>query len=211
MSLRVRNFESSRLKVNDNDGNPIEIAAVVVWKVVETAEAVFEVDDYENYVHVQSESALRNLATSYPYDAHDEHIVSLRGHTSAVAEHLKREIQERLSKAGVEVIEARISHLAYAPEIAAAMLQRQQAGAIIAARQRIVEGAVGMVEMALGDAVAEVDRRRSTKSARRRWSATCSSCCAASAARSRSSTPARSINRASSVQEAGEVRCELNE
>jgi len=108
------------------------------------------VDDYENYVHVQSESALRNLATSYPYDAHDEHTVSLRGHTAAVAEHLKREIQERLSKAGVEVVEARISHLAYAPEIAAAMLQRQQAGAIIAARQRIVEGAVGMVEMALG-------------------------------------------------------------
>jgi regulator of protease activity HflC (stomatin/prohibitin superfamily) len=150
VSLRIRNFESSRLKVNDNEGNPVEIAAVVVWKVVETAEAVFEVDDYENYVHVQSEAALRNLATSYTYDAHDEHIVSLRGHTSTVADHLKREIQDRLAKAGVEVIEARISHLAYAPEIAAAMLQRQQAGAIIAARQRIVEGAVGMVEMALG-------------------------------------------------------------
>jgi regulator of protease activity HflC (stomatin/prohibitin superfamily) len=150
VSLRVRNFESSRLKVNDSEGNPVEIAAVVVWKVVETAEAVFEVDDYENYVHVQSESALRNLATSYTYDAHDEHIVSLRGHTNTVADHLKREIQDRLAKAGVEVIEARISHLAYAPEIAAAMLQRQQAGAIIAARQRIVEGAVGMVEMALG-------------------------------------------------------------
>jgi regulator of protease activity HflC (stomatin/prohibitin superfamily) len=149
VSLRVRNFESSRLKVNDNEGNPIEIAAVVVWKVIETAEAIFEVDDYENYVHVQSESALRNLATSYAYDAHDEHLISLRGHTSAVADHLKREIQERLSKAGVEVVEARISHLAYAPEIAAAMLQRQQAGAIIAARQRIVEGAVGMVDMAL--------------------------------------------------------------
>jgi regulator of protease activity HflC (stomatin/prohibitin superfamily) len=149
VSLRVRNFESSRLKVNDNEGNPIEIAAVVVWKVVETAEAVFEVDDYENYVHVQSEAALRNLTTSYPYDAHDEHLISLRGHTSAIADHLKREIQDRLAKAGVDVIEARISHLAYAPEIAAAMLQRQQAGAIIAARQRIVEGAVGMVEMAL--------------------------------------------------------------
>jgi regulator of protease activity HflC (stomatin/prohibitin superfamily) len=118
--------------------------------VVETAEAVFEVDDYENYVHVQTESALRNLATLYTYDAHDDHTVSLRGHTNAVADHLKREIHERLTKAGVEVIEARISHLAYAPEIAAAMLQRQQAGAIIAARQRIVEGAVGMVEMALG-------------------------------------------------------------
>jgi hypothetical protein len=150
VSLRVRNFESSRLKVNDSDGNPIEIAAVVVWKVVDTAEAVFEVDDFENYVHVQSEAALRNLATSYPYDAHDEHLISLRGHTNTVADHLKREIQDRLAKAGVEVIEARISHLAYAPEIAAAMLQRQQAGAIIAARQRIVEGAVGMVEMALG-------------------------------------------------------------
>jgi regulator of protease activity HflC (stomatin/prohibitin superfamily) len=150
VSLRVRNFESSRLKVNDSDGNPIEIAAVVVWKVVETAEAVFVVDDYENYVHVQSEAAVRNLATSYPYDAHDENHISLRGHTNAIADHLKREIQERLAKAGVEVIEARISHLAYAPEIAAAMLQRQQAGAIIAARQRIVEGAVGMVEMALG-------------------------------------------------------------
>jgi regulator of protease activity HflC (stomatin/prohibitin superfamily) len=149
VSLRVRNFESSHLKVNDIDGNPIEIAAVVVWKVVETAEAVFEVDDYEHYVKVQSEAALRNLATSYAYDAHDDQHVSLRGHTAAVADHLKREIQERLTKAGVEVLEARISHLAYAPEIAAAMLQRQQAGAIIAARQRIVEGAVGMVEMAL--------------------------------------------------------------
>jgi regulator of protease activity HflC (stomatin/prohibitin superfamily) len=149
VSLRVRNFESSHLKVNDIDGNPIEIAAVVVWKVVETAEAVFEVDDYEHFVKVQSEAALRNLATSYAYDAHDDQHVSLRGHTGAVADHLKREIQERLSKAGVQVLEARISHLAYAPEIAAAMLQRQQAGAIIAARQRIVEGAVGMVEMAL--------------------------------------------------------------
>jgi SPFH domain / Band 7 family len=149
ISVRVRNFESSRLKVNDSDGNPIEIAAVVVWRVVDTAEACFEVDDYGNYVHVQSESALRNLATSYPYDAHDDAHTSLRGPTAAVAEHLKNEIQERLAKAGVEVLEARITHLAYAPEIAAAMLQRQQAGAIIAARQRIVEGAVGMVEMAL--------------------------------------------------------------
>jgi regulator of protease activity HflC (stomatin/prohibitin superfamily) len=149
VSLRIRNFESSRLKVNDNEGNPIEIAAVVVWRVVDTAEAMFEVDDFQKYVHVQSESALRNLATSYTYDAHDDAHVSLRGHTSAVADHLKREIQDRLTTAGVEVMEARISHLAYAPEIAAAMLQRQQAGAIIAARQRIVEGAVGMVEMAL--------------------------------------------------------------
>ncbi len=149
ISLRVRNFESSRLKVNDTDGNPIEIAAVVVWKVVDTAEAVFEVDDYENYVKVQSEAAVRNLATRYPYDAHDDEQISLRGSTAEVAKDLKHEIQERLSKAGVEVIEARLSHLAYASEIAAAMLRRQQAGAIIAARQKIVEGAVGMVDMAL--------------------------------------------------------------
>ena len=149
VSLRIRNFESAKLKVNDNEGNPIEIAAVVVWKVVDTAEACFQVDDYENYVRVQSESAVRNLATSYTYDSHDDNQVSLRGHTAAVADHMKREIQERLSTAGVQVLEARISHLAYAPEIAAAMLQRQQAGAIIAARQRIVEGAVGMVQMAL--------------------------------------------------------------
>ena len=149
VSQRVRNFESSRLKVNDNEGNPIEIAAVVVWRVVDTAEAVFEVDDYNNYVMVQSESALCNLASVYTYDTHDETQMSLRGHTLAVAEHLQKEIQERLARAGVEVMEARISHLAYAPEIAHAMLQRQQAGAIIAARQRIVEGAVGMVEMAL--------------------------------------------------------------
>jgi regulator of protease activity HflC (stomatin/prohibitin superfamily) len=149
ISLRVRNFESARLKVNDTDGNPIEIAAVIVWKVVDTAEAVFEVDDYEHYVKVQSESAVRNLATRYPYDAHDDGQLSLRGSTDEVAKSLKAEIHDRLAKAGVEVIEARISHLAYAPEIAAAMLRRQQAGAIIAARQKIVEGAVGMVEMAL--------------------------------------------------------------
>ncbi len=149
ISLRVRNFESQHLKVNDREGNPIEIAAVVVWRVVDTAEASFEVDNYENYVHIQSEAAVRNLATSYPYDSHDEQVMSLRGQTQAIAEHMKSEIQERLAKAGVGVIEARISHLAYAPEIAGAMLQRQQAGAIIAARQRIVEGAVGMVEMAL--------------------------------------------------------------
>jgi regulator of protease activity HflC (stomatin/prohibitin superfamily) len=149
ISMRVRNFESGRLKVNDLDGNPIEIGAVVVWKVVDTAEALFEVDNYENYVHVQTESALRNMATSYPYDAHDEEKLSLRGHTASIADHLRKEIQDRLSRAGVDVVEARITHLAYAPEIAAAMLQRQQAGAIIAARSRIVEGAVGMVEMAL--------------------------------------------------------------
>jgi regulator of protease activity HflC (stomatin/prohibitin superfamily) len=145
----VRNFESARLKVNDHDGNPIEIAAVVVWKVVDTAEAMFQVDNYENYVHVQSEAAIRNLATAYPYDTHEEHEVSLRGHTAEVAGRLKSEISDRLSVAGVEVVEARLSYLAYAPEIAAAMLRRQQASAVIAARQKIVEGAVGMVEMAL--------------------------------------------------------------
>jgi hypothetical protein len=149
VSLRVRNFESAKLKVNDTDGNPIDIAAVVVWKVVDTAEAVFEVDDYENYVKVQTEAAVRNLATRYPYDAHEEGHVSLRGSTVDVAKDLRHEVQERLAKAGVEVIEARLSHLAYASEIASAMLRRQQAGAIIAARQKIVEGAVGMVDMAL--------------------------------------------------------------
>jgi len=149
ISLRVRNFESARLKVNDNDGNPIEIAAVVVWKVVDTAEAVFEVDNYENYVKVQTEAAVRNLATRYPYDTHEDHQMSLRGNTDIVAGHLQKEIQDRLSRAGVQAIEARISHLAYAAEIAAAMLRRQQAGAVVAARTKIVEGAVGMVELAL--------------------------------------------------------------
>jgi regulator of protease activity HflC (stomatin/prohibitin superfamily) len=149
LSLRVRNFESGRLKVNDNDGNPIEIAAVVVWQVVDTAEAVFCVDDYENFVHIQSESALRQMAQSYPYDAHDDGQPSLRSHGEVINNHLRDEIQARLEQAGVQVIEARISHLAYAQEIAQAMLQRQQAGAIIAARTKIVEGAVSMVEMAL--------------------------------------------------------------
>jgi regulator of protease activity HflC (stomatin/prohibitin superfamily) len=149
VSLRIRNFESNQLKVNDQDGNPIEIAAVVVWKVVDTAEAVFQVDDYEHFVHVQSEAALRNLATRYPYDSHREGDMSLRMSVLDIAHQLRDEIQERLAKAGVEVIEARITHLAYASEIAGAMLRRQQAKAIIAARQMIVEGAVGMVEMAL--------------------------------------------------------------
>jgi regulator of protease activity HflC (stomatin/prohibitin superfamily) len=149
VSLRVRNFESNKLKVNDHDGNPIEIAAVVVWRVVETAEAVFHVNDYEHFVHVQSEAAVRNLATSYSYDAHVEGQISLRMSAGEIAHKLREEIQERLAQAGVEVIEARISHLAYAPEIASAMLRRQQASAVIAARQKIVEGAVGMVEMAL--------------------------------------------------------------
>ncbi|AGG89800.1 SPFH domain-containing protein [Rhodanobacter denitrificans] len=149
ISLRVRNFESGKLKVNDNDGNPIEIGAVVVWQVLDTAEAVFCVDDYENYVHIQSESALRQMAQSYPYDAHDDGKPSLRSHGDVINSHLRDEIQTRLGKAGVQVVEARISHLAYAQEIAQAMLQRQQAGAIIAARTKIVEGAVSMVEMAL--------------------------------------------------------------
>lgn len=164
ISLRIHNFESERLKVNDLDGNPIEIAAVVVWRVIDTAEALFHVDSYENFVHVQSEAAVRNLATSYPYDAHDEKQLSLRGYTARIADHLRKEIQERLAQAGVEVVEARISHLAYAPEIAHAMLQRQQAAAIIAARQKIVEGAVGMVEMALDmlskHKVVELDEER---------------------------------------------------
>jgi regulator of protease activity HflC (stomatin/prohibitin superfamily) len=149
VSLRVRNFESSKLKVNDSDGNPIEIAAVVVWQVVDTAEALFQVNDYEDFVHIQSESALRQMAQTYPYDSHDTGGVSLRSHGKEIVEHLQNEIQERLASAGVKVIEARISHLAFAPEIAQAMLQRQQASAIIAARTRIVEGAVTMVEMAL--------------------------------------------------------------
>jgi hypothetical protein len=149
VSLRVRNFESEKLKVNDHDGNPIQIAAVVVWKVIDTAEALFHVDNYEHFVHIQSEAALRNLASRYPYDAHADGQMALRSHTAEIAEHLRDEIQQRLTQAGVEVIEARISHLAYAPEIAGVMLQRQQASAIIAARQKIVEGAVGMVEMAL--------------------------------------------------------------
>jgi regulator of protease activity HflC (stomatin/prohibitin superfamily) len=151
VSLKIRNFESAKLKVNDLDGNPIEIAAVVVWRVVETAEAMFEVDDYQHFVHVQSEAALRNLTTSYSYDSHHDGALSLRANTAAIAEQLKKEIQERLEKAGVEVMESRISHLAYAPEIASAMLRRQQASAVVAARTKIVEGAVGMVELALAE------------------------------------------------------------
>lgn len=149
LSLRVRNFESGRLKVNELEGSPIEIAAVVVWQVVDSYEATFHVDDYENFVHIQSESALRQMATRYPYDLHEGVEIALRSHGAEIAEELRREIQERLATAGVQVIEARISHLAYAQEIAQAMLQRQQAGAIIAARARIVEGAVGMVHLAL--------------------------------------------------------------
>jgi regulator of protease activity HflC (stomatin/prohibitin superfamily) len=154
VSLRVRNFETKMLKVNDHDGNPIEIAAVVVWKVVDTAEALFQVEHFENYVGIQSEAALRNMSTAYSYDAHDAEKMSLRANAVEIAAHLRDEIQDRLRVAGVEVIESRISHLAFAPEIAAVMLQRQQASAIIAARQKIVEGAVGMVHMAL-EALAE--------------------------------------------------------
>ena len=148
VSLRARNLNGERLKVNDSSGNPVEIAVVVVWKVQETAHALFEVDDYEEYVHTQSESAVRHLASAYAYDGPEDQ-VTLRGATDEINERLHKELDERLERAGVEIIEARISHLAYAPEIAQAMLQRQQASAVVAARKLIVEGAVGMVEMAL--------------------------------------------------------------
>ncbi|MFQ3312367.1 MAG: regulator of protease activity HflC (stomatin/prohibitin superfamily) [Colwellia sp.] len=164
ISLRIRNFESNQMKVNDNHGNPIEIATVVVWSVDDTAEAMFEVDDYNSFVTIQSESALRNMAVSYPYDQHGSDEVALRSHPKEVSEALIIEIQARLEKAGVKVHEARISHLAYAPEIAHAMLQRQQASAIIAARRLIVDGAVSMVEMALAQlsekAIVELDEER---------------------------------------------------
>ncbi|HET6551976.1 MAG TPA: SPFH domain-containing protein [Dyella sp.] len=164
VSLRVRNFESGKLKVNDSDGNPIEIASVVVWQVIDTAEAVFCVDDYENFVTIQSESALRQMAQNYPYDSHDDGNPALRSHGEVINNHLRDEIQARLDKAGVRVVEARISHLAYAQEIAQAMLQRQQASAIVAARERIVDGAVGMVAMALDklrkEGVVELDEER---------------------------------------------------
>jgi hypothetical protein len=164
ISLRMRNFECSTIKVNDKDGNPIEIAAVVVWQVVDAAEAFFEVDDYTSYVKIQSESALRNMATSYPYDDMEEGTIALRSHTEEVTLRLLEELKGRLDKAGVDVKEARITHLAYAPEIASAMLQRQQAGAIIAARRQIVEGAVGMVNMALeklsSEKILELDEER---------------------------------------------------
>ena len=164
VSTRIRNFESGKLKVNDSYGSPIEIAAVVVWKVIDTAEAVFEVDDFSEFVHIQSEAALRNLTTTYPYEPHEDETIALRSHPVQIAEDLRKEIQARLEKAGVEVIEARISHLAYAQEIANAMLRRQQASAIIAARTQIVKGAVSMVQMALeslkDDGVIELDEER---------------------------------------------------
>lgn len=149
VSLRVRNFETGTLKVNDADGSPIEIGAIIVWQVTDAAEALFNVEDYKGYVAIQAESALRLIATSYPYDDHGGKVISLRGHGEDISNHLQVAVQERLAQAGIKVIEARISHLAYAPEIASAMLQRQQAGAIVAARAKIVEGAVGMVELAL--------------------------------------------------------------
>ena len=152
VSTRIRNFESGKLKVNDSNGSPIEIAAVVVWKVFDTAEALFEVDDYEEFVQIQSEAALRNLSTNYPYEAADEQSgIGLRSDPQEIAQALREEVQDRLQQAGITVIEARISHLAYAAEIANAMLRRQQASAIIAARTQIVAGAVGMVEMALAE------------------------------------------------------------
>ena len=164
ISLRVRNFESGKLKVNDQGGNPIEIAAIVVWKVVDTAEAVFHVDDYQQFLKVQTEAAIRNLASQYAYDNLEDNTQSLRSHPAETNAQLRNEVQARLEKAGIEVIEARISHLAYAPEIAGAMLQRQQATAVIAARQKIVDGAVGMVEMALEQLsrkkVVELDNER---------------------------------------------------
>jgi regulator of protease activity HflC (stomatin/prohibitin superfamily) len=164
ISQRVRNFESGKLKVNELDGSPIEIAAVIVWQVIDSAEAVYNVDDYESFVHIQSESALRTMATSYPYDQHEDGQIALRSHAAEISQHLEQELSERLADAGVQVLNARISHLAYAPEIAQAMLQRQQANAIIAARTRIVAGAVGMVEMALAElqknGVVQLDEER---------------------------------------------------
>ena len=164
VSLRVRNFESGKLKVNELDGSPIEIAAIIVWQVTDSAEAVFNVDDYESFVAIQAESALRAMATSYPYDQHEDGQLALRSHAAEISQHLAQELAERLADCGVSVLDARISHLAYAPEIAHAMLQRQQANAVIAARTRIVAGAVGMVEMALAElqknGVVQLDEER---------------------------------------------------
>jgi len=164
VSIRVRNFETNRLKVNDADGNPIEIAAIVVWQVADTAKAVYGVDDYPAFVRIQAESALRHVATGHPYEDTQGGGTSLRGSTDAVADQLAREVAERVALAGVEVVEVRISHLAYAAEIAQAMLRRQQANAVVAARSRIVEGAVGMVELALSrlteKGVVELDEER---------------------------------------------------
>ncbi|MCG0239576.1 MAG: SPFH domain-containing protein [Firmicutes bacterium] len=164
VSLRVQNFQSEKLKVNDAAGSPIEIAAVVVYRVVDEAKALFDVENYQQFVAIQSETAVRHLASLYPYDSFEEGEISLRGNIEQIAEDLRNEVQERLQVAGVEVLEARLSHLAYAPEIAGAMLQRQQAAAILAARQKIVEGAVGMVQMALArlkeEGIVELDEER---------------------------------------------------
>ncbi len=164
VSLRAHNFNSDKLKVNDLRGNPIEIGAVIVWRVRDTAKAVFDVEDFDSYVHVQTESALRHLASCHPYDAPEDNQVSLRGSSERIHDELNSELTVRLQIAGIEVLEARISHLAYAPEIASVMLQRQQADAIIAARTRIVDGAVGMVQMALEQLskhkVCELDEER---------------------------------------------------
>jgi len=164
VSLRVSNFNSKTLKVNDVAGNPVEIAAVVVFRVIDSAKAIFDVANYEQFVEIQSETALRHVATKYPYDSYGEEVISLRGNAEEVAAELTKELQDRLSLAGVEVMEARLTHLAYATEIASAMLQRQQAAAILAARQIIVEGAVGMVQMALqrleDEGVLELDQER---------------------------------------------------
>jgi len=164
ISLRARNFETAKIKVNDIEGNPIEIAAVIVWRVVDTAQAMFDVESFSSYVQIQAETALRNLAMHHPYDGHDDTLISLRGHSDQVAALLRKEVNDKVSAAGVEVVDARIAHLAYSPEIAQAMLQRQQAGAIIAARTRIVEGAVSMVEMALDQlakrGIVELDTER---------------------------------------------------
>ncbi|NKQ52188.1 SPFH domain-containing protein [Amycolatopsis sp. K13G38] len=149
VSTRIRNHETDVAKVNDADGNPIEMAAVVVWQVSDTAQALFEVDDFVEFVAIQTETAVRHIANAYPYDTHDNGKLSLRDNADEITEKLSEEIAARVASAGVKVIESRITHLAYAPEIAQAMLRRQQAGAVVAARQRIVEGAVGMVEMAL--------------------------------------------------------------
>ncbi|NUP62320.1 MAG: SPFH domain-containing protein [Nonomuraea sp.] len=163
ISLRVRNFETTKLKVNDADGNPVEIAAVVVYKVTDTAKAAFSVDDYEEYIAIQSEAAVRHLATTHPYDSHDPERTSLRDGTEIAGE-LTAELQERTELAGIDILEARITHLAYAPEIAQAMLVRQQASQVVAARTRIVEGAVGMVQLALdrlaAEGVVELDEER---------------------------------------------------
>ena len=163
ISLRARNLNGEKIKVNDLTGNPIEIAAVVVWQVVETAEALFEVDDYEEYVETQSEAAVRHMASAYPYDGPEDQL-TLRGTTDELNERLEKELLDRLGRAGVKVIEARLSHLAYAPEIAGAMLQRQQASAVVAARQQIVAGAVGMVELALEElnkkSIVELDEEK---------------------------------------------------